>query len=584
MTTIPAFTRRIESRARHDSGRLPERAIDPKHPRCLLRAVLLFVVVLLTQLSPVHAARLWDDLTQDEQNAVLAKLQGLIKEDLENDDARFVRNTWDVGDEGESEADDPLAKLMMKQLAELDGPALAQAAGSLSTGDAIPLRNYVISAAAAEGGEAAKDWAVKRFEKDGVGRLLFKTLADQTDGLKALLASLLDPRKSWCDVANVALEESRKAVLAASQKSAEEIAKKSINWVVGDGPFSAVGATPGDAYLMLLALDAEYFRALPRRLGAQAGGRFYDEYERARNEGKSPDAAFDEIDPWLATSDGRWFVELAGSVSGAREALERCYGKSIDATRATTGSFTTPRPRSSTIPSSSSIQILHCVDRQVEEKRDEGWTKLCGETQSAGGPARDLTAQKLVWITETLRRLTEEQLAARGAATLAETQKLADRAKARLSDLERLSAEETRLCERSSLEAIASGGTTAFAALDALSERNIDVEIAIERLPECAKPTPPAPDPPPGARANPRRRRSRHRRARSRARFRGRRREHRGLRLARSDHHRSSTRQSACRLARGRALLARRRRGTKRAREARGARRIDAERIAPRRR
>jgi len=448
------------------------------------RALVVLCALLSLIAPPSFAGTHWENLTPDEQKAVLAELQGLIKKDLEEDDARFVRNTWDIGDEGESEADDPLLKPVMKQLASIDMPALAQAAGSLSAGDYVPMRNFLAAKAAEEGGDALKDWAAKKLEKDGVGRLVFTTLADQTDGFKALLTSVLDPRQSWCDVADVAVEETRQAILTASRESAEELTKKTINWVLGEGPFASLGATPGDAYLMLLVLDAEYFRALPRRLGAQAGGRFYDEYEAARDNGQDPDSAFDQIDPWMATSDGRWFADLAGGMDGARRALERCYER----TRAIAPVTSRPPPgRPSNIPSSSSVHILQCIDQRVEEKREEGEQSLCGETKSAGSATRDRTAQKLVWLTETLRRLTEQHLAARLDESLAQSQQIAAQARARLDDLRRLRAEQAGLCDRHALEAIIAPGTTAFAELDTIANRDVDVEIAIGRLSECVQ-------------------------------------------------------------------------------------------------
>ncbi len=401
------------------------------------------------------------------ESAVAEKLRKILESDLEKEDAQLVPNT-NTETARKDGPDDPTVRKWLSMLSRADVVRLRQAAEQFAAGEYDAGGQGVLQWGFGEISNKLQESIEEKLDKRGAGLLVFKSIAAHGDSLKAIGRAILDPRRDWCEVADVAWERAKTDIQTASVTAAETLAREVVNYAVGGGSGAAatLGVSPGHVYVAALELESEYFRGLGHQIEYRAGNRLYQSYAAKRRRGVSPDAAYQSIEDSLVTgsrvfsSDGRLslgsdaYSTFARAYPDVRKLFESCYP---------TG------------------DLLFCLDHDVTTVQKEARKSWCDELRASAQPTRGalLTVEQRLGVIWKRLGGTPPPPAPAGVAD----QGAIDAARQPLDDLDLFAQSAENLCQL--LPARLRDATASCQALHDLEARTRGVDDDLRTLSDC---------------------------------------------------------------------------------------------------
>ncbi|MBM9512814.1 hypothetical protein [Desulfogranum marinum] len=250
----------------------------------------------------VHAS-LFDELSGDQQQAVLQKLKGHLPGMIESDS----------GLKGYADA-------MVTHI-----PDLATSLGALSGGYYDPIITQSLTFGV---DSIASAWA-GTFD-EGLGQDTFKYIYSKKSSVKNVALAMMDEKNNWGDVKDVVWVEIKSNLRDDLNAFAADAAKGAFNWVIGGG--KTLGFTPADLYILAIQAEMIFIDVETRRYKEKTFHEIYSPYYEARESGANPYSAWETIiyDKKANTTGWRTTFVLGDMPDSDIKALfEKCYNSGI---------------------------------------------------------------------------------------------------------------------------------------------------------------------------------------------------------------------------------------------------------------
>ena len=200
----------------------------------------------------------WDKLSGDDQKKILNKLKQELPTKL-----------------GEGKAQE------YSQFVGEHIETLSKYAGEISAGEYKSAMNALADYSARQMAAKLSEKIKGKLPKDSIALKVYEKIEANSEAAKKVGQAVLDPRKSWQAVGELAWNETKEILKSEAQDYSKELVKKTINSVFGDGKLA--GYNPGEIYLMIIEGEMAIINAYSKYFRQSGQNQLYRMYRESRN-------------------------------------------------------------------------------------------------------------------------------------------------------------------------------------------------------------------------------------------------------------------------------------------------------------